>query len=390
VLGGGRWGLGDSKPVTAGIHGVRVIYDSTCFLQDNVGGIVRYFIEIANRIGTMPGSVMPAVTVLAGAHGSRVTKSDFEHGLLKGRRMPTFRGSWRIYKALNDLAMQAVLSTSSTKPIILHETYYGAPQLWNRHVKRVITIYDMIWEEEEYTGADNWVIRAKRASVERADGILFISESSRQAFHRHYPQRCSEAVVHLGSELRTTRDRKPVDIPWPYILFVGRREFYKNWARLVEAIGTKQLWKTHGLVNVGSPLSTADREMLRSAGVPDHRVMTLRCDDDTLADLYTAADCFVFPSLVEGFGIPLLEAARCGCPIACSDIPVFREILPDGPGWFDPRSSSSIASSLEYCLSSGRCAAGTAIAKQTAGAFSWQRTAGETLAFYRSLVPQDS
>lgn len=364
---------------------MRVIYDSTCFLQDNVGGIVRYFIEIANRLGTMNAPTSPRVVVMAGAHGSRVTKSDFAHGLFKGSRMPTFRGSWRIYKAINDLATQAVVSAPSATPTILHETYYGAPRLWNHRVKRVITIYDMIWEEEEYSGTDNWVIRAKRASAEQADGILFISESTRQAFHRHYPQRCMEAVVHLGSELRTTRERQSVDVPWPYILYVGRREFYKNWARLVEAIGATQLWRTHGLVNVGSPLSVADKEKLRSLGVPDDRVVTLRCDDDTLADLYTAAACFVFPSLVEGFGIPLLEAARCGCPIVCSDIPVFREILPQGPVWFDPRSASSIATALSESLALGRRSESTAMVKQAAESFSWQRTAEQTLDFYRLI-----
>lgn len=364
---------------------MQVIYDSTCFLQDNVGGIVRYFTEIASRIGTMPGPDMPNVVVLAGAHGSRVTASDFAHGVFKGRRMPTFRGSWRIYKAFNDLAMQAALSTSSATATILHETYYGAPRLWSCRPKRVITIYDMIWEEEEYTGVDNWVIQAKRRSAEHADGILFISESTRKAFHRHCPQRCEEAVVHLGSELRVTRDRRPVDVPWPYILFVGRREFYKNWARLVEAMGLMQLWRTHGLVNVGGPLATSEKEKLRSAGIPDQRVVTLRCDDDTLADLYTTAACFVFPSLVEGFGIPLLEAARYGCPIACSDIPVFREILPCGPAWFDPRSSASVAAALEHSLASEHAPESTAAAKQMAESFSWQRTAEQTLDFYRLL-----
>jgi glycosyltransferase involved in cell wall biosynthesis len=150
-------------------------------------------------------------------------------------------------------------------------------------------------------------------------------------------------------------------------------------------MGSMQLWRSHGLVNVGSPLSTFEQEKLRSDGIPDQRVMTLRCDDDTLADLYAAAACFVFPSLVEGFGIPLLEAARCGCPVACSNIPVFREILPNGPAWFDPRSSESIATALERSLASEHGLESTATAKQIAESFSWQRTADQTLDFYRLL-----
>lgn len=364
---------------------MRILFDSTLFLQDNVGGVARYFTEIANRIAAGPHHPPVTVTVFAGANAARVSQKDFLPGMYRGVRMPTFRGSWRLYKAVNDVALQLALGRGSIEPTILHETYYGAPRLWNQRVKRVITIYDMIWEEEEFKGVDTWVTRAKRTSAERADGILFISQSTQQAFHRHFPQRSREAVVHLGCELRTTRERKPVDMPWPFILFVGRREFYKNWARLVEGFGAKQLWKTHGLVNVGGPLSATDRETLRLAGVPEDRVRTLRCDDDVLADLYAAAGCFVFPSLVEGFGIPLLEAARCGCPIACSDIPVFREILPRGPSWFDPHCPTSIVSAIERCLASGRSSADTSLAMQQADLFSWQRTADETLAFYRSL-----
>lgn len=364
---------------------MRIVYDSTLFLQDNVGGVARYFIEIANRIAAVRTAESHAVNVLAGLNASRVNATDFASGLYAGRHMPTFRGSWRLYKAVNDLALQAALCSRAAEPTILHETYYGAPRLWNTRVRRVITVYDMIWEEEEFTGSENWVARSKRISASRADGILFISDSTRRAFHRHHPQRCAEAVVHLGCELRTKRARKPVDVPWPYLLFVGRREFYKNWARLIDAIGAKQLWKTHGLVNVGGPLSPTELARLETAGVPSERVVTMRCDDDVLADLYTAADCFVFPSLVEGFGIPLLEAARYGCPIACSDIPVFREILPRGPRYFDPRSPAAIAASIGDCLAGGRSAAQVAVARSGAEAYTWQRTADETLHFYRSL-----
>jgi glycosyltransferase involved in cell wall biosynthesis len=365
---------------------MRVFYDSTLFLQDNVGGVARYFVELANRLAVAPGNQHLIVKVLAGLNASRVSAVDFRDGLYSGRRMPTFRGSWRVYKALNDLAMQVSVCARMAEPTILHETYYGAPPLWNSRVKRVITVYDMIWEEEEFAGKENWVARAKRISATRADGILFISESTRRAFHRHYPQRCAEAVVHLGSELRTTRARRRPSIAWPYVLFVGRREFYKNWNVVIDAIGLRQLWKTHGLVNIGGPLTAAELTRLRSAGIPAERVITLRCDDDGLADIYAAADCFVFPSRVEGFGIPLLEAARCGCPVACSDIPVFREILPEGPWYFDPASGESVAAAIEACIAAGRTDPLVELSRRAAAEFSWQRMADQTLDFYKSLV----
>ena len=365
---------------------MRIVYDSTFFLQDNVGGVARYFIELANRIAFAPVDRQASVNVLAGLNASRVNKADFRDGLYFGRRMPTFRGSWRVYKAFNDLAMQADFWARADEPSILHETYYGAPRLWNSQVKRVITVHDMIWEEEEFTGTENWVARAKRISASRADGILFVSESTRRAFHRHYPQRCAEAVVHLGSELRTTRARRSPDVAWPYILFVGRRSFYKNWNVVIEAIGLRELWRTHGLVNIGGPLTPAELEGIRAAGIPPDRVVTVRCDDDGLADMYAAADCFVFPSRVEGFGIPLLEAARCGCPVACSDIPVFREILPEGPWYFNPESRESVAAAMEASIAAGRADPQVKVSRRAAEAFSWQRTADQTLHFYDLLL----
>lgn len=364
---------------------MRIVYDSTAFLQDNVGGVARYFIELANRIAVAGVDERCDVTVLAGLNGSRVTAADFCAGAYKGLRMPTFRGSWRMYKAVNDLLTQALLVGGGEGGAVLHETYYGAPRLWNAGVKRVITIHDMIWEDGAVPTNNEFVCRAKKLSASRADGIIFVSESTRQAFRAHYPQRCAEVVIYHGAELRTTRERKEPGYPWPFILFVGRREFYKNWSRLVDAIGVGQLWKTHALVNVGGPLTVSELASLKSAGIPEDRVVALRCDDDVLADLYTSAECLVFPSLVEGFGIPLLEAARSGCPIACSDIPVFREILPEGCWYFDPLSPPSIAASIAECLAGGRRAREVEVARRAADAYTWQRTADKTLQFYREL-----
>lgn len=364
---------------------MRIVYNSTAFLHDNVGGVNRYFIELANRIADNDADECHDVSVLAGLNGSSVSATDFSAGSYKGLRMPTFRGSWRIYKTINDLLTQAALCSSRHRQAILHETYYGAPRLWNDRVKRVITIHDMIWEDGAVPSNNDFVRNAKKLSAARADGIIFVSESTRRAYRAHYPQHCAETVIYHGAELRTVRERREAKYPWPFILFVGRRQFYKNWLSLVDAIGAGQLWKTHGLVNVGGPLSTAEVARLHSAGVPAERVVTTRCDDDVLADLYTSADCFAFPSLVEGFGIPLLEAARCGCPIACSDIPVFREILPHGCLYFDPRSPTAIAASLTECLAGGRRASQVEIARSTAEAYTWQRTADQTLHFYRCL-----
>lgn len=103
-------------------------------------------------------------------------------------------------------------------------------------------------------------------------------------------------------------------------------------------------------------------------------------DNDDLARLYQQADVFVFPSMIEGFGIPQLEAMTCGCPIACSDIPVFHEIAGDVAEYFDPKDTESIRSAI--ARASGIRRNGQARAKE----FSWDKMADQTMKVYEGCL----
>jgi alpha-1,3-rhamnosyl/mannosyltransferase len=109
--------------------------------------------------------------------------------------------------------------------------------------------------------------------------------------------------------------------------------------------------------------------------------------EEDLPALYSGASLFVFPSLYEGFGLPVVEAMSCGCPVACSDSSSLPEIAGDAALLFDPRSIESMVESIRIMLQDEMLRRQLAErSKRRAAHFSWQRTADETLAIYRALA----
>ena len=110
-------------------------------------------------------------------------------------------------------------------------------------------------------------------------------------------------------------------------------------------------------------------------------------DDRELALAYSGALGFIFPSLAEGFGIPLLEAMACGVPVIASDIPVFHEVASDAAQFFDPHDEEELASVMCRLLSDeSLCERLRAAGRTRSSHFSWGKSARDLARIYRSLV----
>jgi glycosyltransferase involved in cell wall biosynthesis len=126
------------------------------------------------------------------------------------------------------------------------------------------------------------------------------------------------------------------------------------------------------------------RELADELGVQGRVRFLGHVPDQELDGLWTLAACAAFPTRAEGFGLPVLEALRRGVPVACSDIPVLREVGGDLPVYFDPDDAVGAAAAVEQAL--GRADVATDGPRQAA-AFTWQATAGRTLdAYERALA----
>lgn len=226
-----------------------------------------------------------------------------------------------------------------------------------------------------------------RASVRKAQVVIVISESTRHDLYRLIPASVGKTSVTLLAARRMV-DAEPVRAAAPlhagiddYVLFVGTVEPRKNLARLIRA------WES-------LPPGIRGRTKLLVAGATGWLVDDLlnrRCkaesirflghvDDAELAMLMRRAKAFLYPSLYEGFGLPVVEAMSVGVAVLTSNVGATREIAEGAAMLVDPTSEESIRTGLERLLGDSdlRLALGR-LGQTRAAEFSWTRTSRETL-----------
>jgi glycosyltransferase involved in cell wall biosynthesis len=199
----------------------------------------------------------------------------------------------------------------------------------------------------------------------------------------YYPRDRERARLRIDEKYRVQR---------PYILYVSRIEHPgKNHVRLIRAFERvkESLKIPHRLVLAGSDWMRADEVHAAAAEASccDDILFTGFVPDADLPDLYTAADILAFPSLYEGFGLPVLEAMACGTPVACANVSSLPEVAGDAAELFDPYQEESIAGALAGLIEDSdlrqRCSRrGLTRSSQ----FTWAATAESTLRVIRNAA----
>ena len=271
---------------------------------------------------------------------------------------------------------------------IFHSTYYSTVN--RAAVCKVVTVPDMILELFADKFPSRWTqlgIETKRKALSNADALVTISEVSKQDILKMYPAIPAARIkviplavnqVPPGSETDflqlAARYRLPVE-SGSYFLFIGLRGGYKNFnllMRLAAAPDMKQIY----FVCVGGEDPGADRKFLESQGVENRFAFISGIDDNELRTLYRHAQALIFPSLYEGFGLPLLEAMANDCPVLCSDTAVFHEVAADAAIYFDPCNPESLAAALAAFRHSNRQEL-LLRGRQNCARFSWDMYGGE-------------
>ncbi len=319
---------------------------------------------------------------------------------------PPARGRWCSQSALRSRALWLQLRLpgliGSRKPDLTHYVNFNAPVLYPHPF--VVTFHDCVLyrHPEFYTWKKRFLTRSVMPTVaRRALGIITVSCAAKQEIVELLgvsedkifvvPNAAGEVFRPVSDASRLQAVLTHHEVEPPYLLFVGTLEPRKNLSRLLEAFDLLKSETTlpHKLVVVGArgwkfaPIfETIDR--LR------HRSSVRILDYVDLADLpalYSASDLFVFPSLYEGFGIPILEAMQCGTPVLCSNIPAHREVAGEAAEICEPLSVRSIAEGMKKLLQEPAVACELKrLGLERVQAFSWKRSAQETAEVYQQVL----
>ena len=361
---------------------MKVVYDHQVFSWQKFGGVSRYFVELIRHL---PSDVEPHIRQLLSENVYLADIKDVVDGV-SSFDIANFRVRKHLYEWLNQRRSAKMLGEGGYD--IVHPTYYNPYFLSRRRAPAVITVHDFIHERfPQYFGDASKVIAQKKKVINEADAIIAISEHTKKDLMEIYalPEDRISVVYHGATKAVSP---EPVDgLPKRYLLFVGERRSYKNFHRFARAFALlsekdPDLW----LVCAGKPFSPEETAYLKKLGI-DRRSMAMFATNGQLTYLYSHALCFVYPSIYEGFGLPILEAWEAGCPIALSQASCFPEVAGDGGEYFDPLSRHSIAEAVGRVIYDDAHRADLqSRALRLLPDFTWDRTAAKTAEVYRSLV----
>jgi glycosyltransferase involved in cell wall biosynthesis len=274
---------------------------------------------------------------------------------------------------------------------------------WMLSVPCVVVVYDLVAFLPR-ARAQERAARIERATIRpairRAERLVCISRSTERDLLERFPGAVGKtATIPLAAaaDFGRQRDRSELDrvaarygvAAGSYVLSTGSLEPRKNLARLIRAHGAlpHELRRSYPLLLVG-PRGWDEQEILHAAGERADSVrLTGFVPEGDLAGLYAACALFCFPSLYEGFGLPVLEAMQCGAPVLTSNASSLPEVGGDAVAYADPLSVGDIAAGLERLLGDGseRERLGAA-GRARAALFSWDETARLTYEALAALV----
>jgi len=359
---------------------MKILYDSQIFFLQKYGGVSSYFVNLVNHLNNNKDSA----NIFAPFYTCQLFQDLKLEEFIKGKKIEKIpRYSTKIIKFINEFFFEVY--TKVYKPDILHFTYFEKKFNFNK-VKKIITVYDCI--HEKFYNVKNH----KKKAIDVADHIICISKNTQQDLLKIYRVKEEKtSVVYLGSSfLKDINNSSDINIEKkPYILFVGNRFKYKNFIYFIKSISLSKILKNNvEIICFGIyPFTQSEKEFFILEGFDIKKIKFVMGDDNVLRQLYVNALMLVYPSLYEGFGLPILDAMSLGCPVVCSNNSSTVEVGGDAPEYFDAKNLHDIKLSMEKIFLSESLRAKMIIKgiKQSKK-FSWENCAIETLSIYKKII----
>lgn len=364
-------------------------FDHQIFCEQKFGGISRYFYELIKGISS--GDSVGYHLDVKYSDNTYLQQLHPDNAWLTHA---SFKGKKDLVRMIN--RVNTFYHTRFNQFDIFHPTYFHSSCIKNKQGKpMVLTVYDLV--DEKYNSNDpvfKTLIAHRAKSIHAADCIIAISANTKNDLIEHFnisPEKI--IVIYLGNSLEQKDiDAQPIkkSSAAPYLLYIGSRKGqHKNLKLFVQAM--KQVLiaeKDLSLVFGGGGAFSKDEELLfAETGIRDRVSFSPIQNDQSLIALYKNAALFVYPSIYEGFGLPVLEAFSCGVPCIISKGSSIQEVGENAAAYFTPTDTDSISSAVLETYRNEQKQKELIIAGyEQSKKFSWDIMLEETLQTYNSLI----
>lgn len=358
---------------------IRIVLDNIIFILQKSGGISVVWIELLKRLLKNTSVQLECIEYEVNENIHRKEITIPTQNLLKFNPLFFFLERF----------LTPVLQ--NTQKFIFHSSYYRISS--NPNAINITTVHDFTYEYY-FSGIKKKIhLWQKYDAISKSDYIICISENTKSDLLKFLPHVDSAKVriVYNGvsDNYFPVKEEHVVGLPFEsetYVLFVGSREKYKKFELAVKAVASDKL----KLVIVGSPLSQKEQRFLhKELGQANFTEMG-RVSNMELNNLYNGAMALLYPSEYEGFGIPVLEAQKAGCPVIAFNGSSMPEVIGDTPLLINSLSEESIIECFDILRIKEKrqsiIDAGIANAKQ----FTWDRTYQQVIAIYEEAWEKSS
>ena len=361
--------------------------------MQRIGGVSRSFAEIISRLPKFGTTPVVAVKGTDNVYLKHLFRSE-ETGLPPLSRLAVRlkQASWwrfHSWRTVNQTYSRSVLERGDFD--LLHATFfdpYFLPLLNGKPF--VLTIHDMIPETYPELFPDHVSeCRDKKILAQKASAIVAVSEYTKMRIVEllGIDEQKVTVVYHGSDSPQSGHDYGPNNFG-DYILYVGDRRDYKNFQPFVEAsLPVLLRHPSLRIVCTGMQFTNQEDLFFRKLGIEGRLVHAFAASDSVLAGLYHHALAFVYPSMAEGFGIPILEAWRAGCPVALNRASCFPEIAGDAAVWFSMQ-DGSLTQKLEELVTLSQSNRACLVEKgyERLKLYSWEKSASELAALYKKIL----
>ena len=367
---------------------MKILFDHQIFSIQKYGGASKYFCELLKRL---PRAYWDTTTLFSINEYIKTARLFSFFDLVPDHY---FKGKAMLMNNLNKIYSYYRLKYDNYD--IFHQTHFGNYCLKViKQKKMVTTFHDINHSKYPDLYPKKMFINLKRItslqkkSLDRADVVIAVSHNTKKDLIDLWNLKPEKIVViHHGIDKNKIENSGNKRItPNPFVLFVGSRYSFKNFDRA--ALAFSIVSKDHpelNLICTGSRFSNEEIKRLSQLKIINKTIQVC-ADEQMMATLYSDATMFIYPSLNEGFGMPILEAMLYGCPVLLSNTGSFPEIAGNAGVYFDPYNVDDIAEAIKLLLEQTKLREEKInLGYEQLKLFSWEKTAEEHLMVYNSLI----